>query len=598
MVMRVTSKMQDSRLKMQDSGNLRFLFCVRRLVSLVLFLASCIFFASISYAQEDDGEKDKITDLPPVKIEIIDTTQLNIPRERFRSFTKPDPVVYAPLSSKERSWYLPSTSVPEKLRDKPAEAAEDLLLSLTTSYGAPTMLAYQVLAVKGFGKAGFLLDLGRWMPGNDRTAKLVSDESDGADGLGKSTIDRFKGAFGYQSKNSSLKVDVQYDAKDLGYLDADGNEFPTNDRSLADLSMAWGQKLSDSAQSSLGIGVSKLRMEGPLPSETGDALNVKTDFGVKILWPRSNPIDMGFGVEYLIGEKDTEEFKEAIVRLHLEDNYIRIWRFVLGMGMEMMFDTRKYPPEKADAGTEYAGAEDAGWESNIYPNPFVLLTSQFGSKTILQLGAEGYTRRQNLRELYLDRDYVRFNPELNIERAWHLNASLQYKLTRNFTIIAGGFGKEIKDLVFFGETDDEILSWMPDSWNDSTRISGFSCGWKSSLLGGRVKHSLEYIHESHDQEKHIPYRPMDRGSLSVTYSAPFGLEVSLSGKFCGIRYVGRNDETLSQYSLWEPRISKTFGKHATVFLAAAFYAGRDDYQIWRKYGLPRRMVDFGLTLRF
>lgn len=581
----MTSKMQDLRLKMQDSGNLRFLFCVRCFVSLVLFLASCIFFASISYAQEDDGEKDKITDLPPVKIEIIDTTQLSIPRERFRSFTKPDPVVYAPLSSKERPWYRPSTSVPEKLRDTPAEAAEDLLLSLTASYGAPTMLAYQILAVKGLGKAGFLLDLGRWMPGSDRTAKLVSDEPDASDGLGKFTIDRFKGAFGYQSKNSSLKMDVQYDAKDLGYLDEAGAEY-TNNRSMADLSMVWGRKLSNSAQSSLGIGVSQLRMEGPLPSETEDALNVKTDFGVKILWPRLNPIDLGFGVEYFVGEKDTEEFKETIVRLYLKDNYIRIWRFVLGTGMELMLDTRKYSSQDADEG------------SDVYANPFVLLTSQLGSKTTLQLGGEGYARRQDLKELYYDRDYTRFNPELNIERAWALNASLQYRLTRSFTVIAGGFGKEIKDLIFFGETDDEVLSWMPDSWNGSARISGFSCGWKSSLLGGRVKHSLEYIHEFHDQEENIPYWPKDRGSFSMTYSAPFGLEASLSGKFFGTVYVGKNGESLSRYSLWEPRISKMFGEHASVFLVAAFYAGRDDYQIWRKYGLPRRMVDFGLTLRF
>jgi hypothetical protein len=331
-------------------------------------------------------------------------------------------------------------------------------------------------------------------------------------------------------------------------------------------------------------------LEGPAPSEQENALNLESDLGFKVLWPPLNPMDMGLAVEYLIGEKDTEKFKEATINLYLKDHYIRFWRFVLGAGMEVVFDTRKGPPDDTTG--------NAVWKTDVYPNPFMLLTSQIGTKTTLQFGAEGYTRRQNLRELYLDVNYVKFNPELNMERAWCLNAKLQYKLTRNFTVIAGGFGKEIKELIFFEETEGEVLSWVPSSWDESAGLYGFSLGWKLSLANGRLKHSLEYVRESNNQDEQIPYRPKDSGRLSLTYSAPYGLEFSLAGKFCGTRYVGRGDETLSRYSLLEPRISKTFGRYTSVFISAAFYAGLDDYQIWRLYELPRRTVDFGLTIRY
>ena len=124
-------------------------------------------------------------------------------------------------------------------------------------------------------------------------------------------------------------------------------------------------------------------------------------------------------------------------------------------------------------------------------------------------------------------------------------------------------------------------------------------------MDGRIKQSFEYVHEEHDEE--IPYRPKDSGTSTVTFFAPFGLELSLSGEFYGTRYVGADgtndangngEEALSSYFLWKPRISRTFGKYASLFVMAEFYVGQDDYQIWKGYGLPDQTVDFGLTLKF
>jgi hypothetical protein len=461
-------------------------------------------------------------------------------------------------------------------------AEQDFLLSLGAYSGVPAVLSYQMLVVRGFGGSEALLNVERLTLRSERDAKLISDPSKG---LGNSTIDKLKGAFAHQGEGFNLKVGVQYNAKDLGYLDEGGEVYP-NDRSLAGLSLDWEQRLSDDAQSSLNIDLSSLRMGGPLSSGHENGLDLKTDFGVRSLWSRSHPIDAGLGVRYFAGEDSSEEFKEAYLRLYFKDNDIRVWPFVLGTGIEFIFGACKSSSEGED------------WDPLVYLNPCVLLTSQIGSRTMLQFGLEGYVLRQAFTDLYLDTDYVRFNPGLNAERTWELNISLQHRVMRTFVVDIGAFGKEIRDLTVFEETSDGILSWMPFSW-DSARIFGFNSGWDLSLIGGRVKQSFEYIHEFHDQKEFIPYRPRDRGRLTITYFAPFGLEPSLSGEFYGTRYVDASGkETLSGYFLWKPRISKTFGKYASVFLAAEFYAGRDEYQVWEGYKLPSQIVDFGLTLKF
>jgi len=589
----------------------------------MLFALCSLLIASILYAQEAEEEEGKITNLPPVKIEIVDTMQLNIPKEKFFQFAKPGSAhVYAPLSPKERPWYLPPTSIPEKIWEIPGEAEKDFLFSLGANSGVPAAVTYQMFLVRGFGSSEALLSVERSTLRSERTARLVNDPSKRQ---GSSTVDKFAGALciapAHQSlQDTSLKMDLKYDGKELSFLDVSGKRYP-NDRSLTGLSVDWDQKLSehktqnrDTSKSlkSLNvergttlttsglesrvlslkgnIGLSRLRMEGPLSPGSDSGLDLKTDFGIRVLWPRANPIDTGLGVGYFAGENGAEDFKEAILTLYLRDNDIRIWRFVLGVGMELLLDARK--------------SSSGDWDPDIYPNPCALLMSQIGDKTILQFGVEGYILRQALKAIYLDRDYVRFTPDLDVERTWELNASLQYKLTRKFALTIGAFGKEISNLTVFEETGDEILSWKPSSLRDNVRMFGFSSGWELSLMDGRVKQNFEYIHESSPgltggQIEYIPYRPKDKGSLNITYFAPFGLEPSLSGEFYGTRYVDTNgEETLSSYSLLRPRISKTFGRYASVFLAAEIYFGQDDYQLWKGYELPDQIVDFGLTLKF
>ena len=197
---------------------------------------------------------------------------------------------------------------------------------------------------------------------------------------------------------------------------------------------------------------------------------------------------------------------------------------------------------------------------------------------------------------------MQLNPDLALERTWDLDAVLEHKVVPQFALSLGGFDKEVRELTVFEETDGDILSWTPSS-RESARIFGFRGGLEMVLLDGLLEGSLEYIHEEHDQD--ITYRPKDRGRLNVTLLAPLEIELSLSGDFYGIRYTaldesgdGISEESLSSYFLLKPRISRAFGKYASVFLMGAFCIGDDDHQIWEGYGLPDQTIDFGLTLKF
>jgi hypothetical protein len=62
--------------------------------------------------------------------------------------------------------------------------------------------------------------------------------------------------------------------------------------------------------------------------------------------------------------------------------------------------------------------------------------------------------------------------------------------------------------------------------------------------------------------------------------------------------VNQEDTSLSDYFLWKPKVSKSFSKNAEASLTFGFYTGKDDYQVWKGYSLPKNTVDLGLVIRF
>jgi hypothetical protein len=562
---------QDSRRKYNIHG---LAFC--------LLFIFCLSIGFTAYAQEAEKGEDKAIDLPPVKIEIIDATQLTILKENFNGLAEPDSDIYIILNPKERLWYLPSTSLPEKIQGKSVRPGEDFFLALSAYPGLPPALTYQMLLVKGFGKSQILLDFGRASLLSDRTAKLVTDSSKKQDGM---TIDRFNGLYAYQADNSNVRTGLNYKAKGLNYLDLKGEKYP-NDRSVFNLSFDWDQEFLNGIESSVNADIARLNMKGPLSSDSDDALDLKTDIAIRTFLSPSVPIDTGLKIEHFTGNGSDEKYIETILKLYIRDNRIRLWPFILGAGIELAIDTHK------------SSLKD-GWKTSIYPNPYALLTSQIGSAIVLQFGLERYILKQSLENIYLNKDYVRFNPGLGTERGWNIQASLKYNLMKKFNAKVGVFDKEISNLAIFKESKNtdrkDIISWLPESL-DNTHIFGISSGWELLLLDERLKQNFEYVHEFPDEN--ILYRPKDKGVLNITYFASYDFELSLSAEFYGLRYINEKDAALPGYFLWKPKISKSFGKNAKVSLEFKFYTGKDDYQEWNGYSLPKNTVDFGLTVKF
>jgi hypothetical protein len=571
--------MQYSALSYQDS---RRKYNIIGLVFCILFIMCFFSIGFTSYAQEAEKGEDKAIDLPPVKIEIIDATQLAIPKEKFNGLAEPDSDIYIILNPKERLWYLPSTSIPEKVQGKAVKPGEDFLLALSAYLGLPPALTYQMLLVKGFGKSQVLVDFGKSSLLSNRTAKLVTDSSKKQDGM---TIDRLKGLYAYQADKSNVRTGLNYKAKGLNYLDLNGEKYP-NDRSVLNLSFDWDQEFLNGVESSVNADIARLNMNGPFSSNSDDALDLRTDIAIRTFLSPSVPIDTGLKIEHFTGNGRDEKYNETILKLYIRDNRIRLWPFILGTGIEFAIDTHK------------SSLED-GRKTSIYPNPYARLTSQIGSAIVLQFGLERYILKQSLEELYFNKDYMRFNPGLGTERGWDIQASLKYNLMKKLNAKVGVFDKEIGNLATFKESKniggEDIISWLPESL-DNTHIFGIISGWELLLLDEKLKQDFEYIHEFPDEN--VLYRPKDKGALNITYFASYDFELKLSAEFYGLRYINEKDATLPSYFLLMPRISKSFGKNAKVSLEFRFYAGKDDYQEWNRYSLPKNTVDFGLTVKF
>ncbi|MGB9595528.1 MAG: hypothetical protein ACPL7B_04530, partial [Candidatus Poribacteria bacterium] len=214
---------------------------------LLLLIGFYIFsLALISYSQETEKVNENETiDLPPVKIEIVDATQLVIPKERFNGLTKADVDLYLTLNQKERLWYIPAISSPERIKEKTINQEDDFLLMLSAYPGLPTSLAYQMLFVKGFGNSQILLDLGRSSLLSERAGKL--DKQKKMKGL---TTDKLNGLFAFQAENTDFRTGLNYKAKDLNYLGVNGMRYP-NDRSLFSVSTGWNQRYIGDVESSL-----------------------------------------------------------------------------------------------------------------------------------------------------------------------------------------------------------------------------------------------------------------------------------------------------------------------------------------------------------
>lgn len=550
------------------------------------FLTSVLLLPLASYAQEED--ENKTIDLPPVKIEVLDTTELSIPKEKFRAFTEPEYDIYVTLGHKERLWYITPTSPPSALPKSPDRPKEDFLLSFSAYPGLPTALTYQALFIKSIENFQTMVEVSRKMFQSPRSAKLASDPTKHQ---GNTSRDDLNTALAYRNERTNIRTDLSYNAKDLAYLSGTGERF-ANERSAISGSFSWIQKYYEDVESNLNLDVSELRLNEPITGHTDTGLNTRTSLDVRTFFPRLNPINLGGELEHFSGSNVDESFTRTMLKLYVQDRYIRLPPFAVGVGLELALDTYK-----SSLGEER--------EFDLYPNPYLLLTAQTGQRATLQLGLERTFAKRTLTDIYFDNEYTVFNPSLKPESFWNLFASLKYSLFRRANMTINLFDREISNLLVFNENklersrrrEDTIFFWKPESL-ENARILGINIGLELSIIGNKVNQRLEYTHEFHETPKFIKYRPKDRGSLTISFPVPYDMNALLSCDLFGKRVINEEQETLPGYMLLRSRVLKTFSRNVTASLEVMFYLGKGDYQVWEQYKLPETTVDFGITVKF
>jgi len=411
---------------------------------------------------------------------------------------------------------------------------------------------------------------------------------------GKYNVDNFRGVWGYHYRDlTDLKVDVRYDAKNLGWL-----RFPKEggllrkDVALFNASCDWQQRFSSGAQSTLNFDITGFRMDSQDSNEVDSGMNVGLNLGITGYWPLWNPMDFGAGVEYSIATdkypdslKEEEQFWSPVFRLYLREKFINLGVFNF----------------RADVGAiGFREREtDDGTRTYVQPNSSITITTKLSDNLIFQLDGSRAINRKKYDELYFYQDYTTLNPFLKLEKMWCANAALKLH-SKGINIEAIGFAQMVDDLIFLNETKNvNELSWTPDNLDVEVYIFGGQVKFDLFLSKG-MSASIQFIHEFQklkEELQHIPYRPQDVLSLNLSYSSPGGFGFSLTGKANGPRFYNLDsDDTLPPYFLWKLRLSKTFSQYITAFISGEFSSGR--YELLKDYELPRQTVDLGVSLKF
>jgi hypothetical protein len=582
---------------------------LRYFLYLTIFILSCIILPNTEvFAQAPASTEDKLkSELPErVLVTIIDTTLIQlVQRECFTDSVRPGMDEYLAIYAKERPWNipdiwnLPGISTPSRFVASEQRTLKDSLVLLTVYPGFPNALFYQGFLAGRFENMDGLLYFNRQNLFESRT-----------ENRGQYNVDNFRGVWGYHYKDlTDFKVDVQYDAKNLGWLKApvtkelsEEKDILEKDVALFNANFDWQHRFEKDAQSTVNFDITTFRMDSQ--HETDSGMDVGLNVGITGYWPFTNPIDFGGSVEYFIATDEypdnsrEEQFWSPIFRLYLREKFINLG--------DLNF--------RARAGiVGFREKTDGGYRTSVQPEPNITITTKLSDNLTLQIDGSRTINRKKYAELYVYEDYIALNPFLKHQKAWCARTSLKLH-SKEGNIEATGFAQIVDDLVFLNKSGDVKnipksvlgeLSWTPDN------LDAYVFGGQVKLdrfLTKRMNVSMQFIHEFQKPRggrQHIPYRSQDVLSLNLSYSSPSGLDFNLTGEANGSRFCElSSDDTLPPYFLWKLRLSQTlrfaqgqaFSQYITAFIGGQFSFGR--YELLKDYELPQQTVDLGISLKF
>lgn len=223
--------------------------------------------------------------------------------------------------------------------------------------------------------------------------------------------------------------------------------------------------------------------------------------------------------------------------------------------------------------------------------PHLKLTEQFNPKLQLQIEAEKKFYLAKFDDLYLSRDYIEINQELEkMVKLWNYQAQLKYELSSVADLSLG---------VFFSRGEDIIWNW--DSANSLTKpeIRNMSSGGvKLDLLlhvGETLEQGISYTYQKaenlDDPGKVIPHYPQNMVDIWLIWSTG-GWKINMGSEFVDKRYYEENTDD-EMPDGWKHRfeISRMIGENLEVFIE---FLLNNNYYLWKDYKPSAQKLYFGL----
>jgi len=241
------------------------------------------------------------------------------------------------------------------------------------------------------------------------------------------------------------------------------------------------------------------------------------------------------------------------------------------------------------AGLEVGIKKVEGAVSEVLPH--LSLTEQFNPKLRLQVKAEREFYLPEFDDLYLSRDYIEINEELDkMVKLWSYEAQLKYELSSLADLSLGGFYNR-----------GEALIWNWDSANSLARpeIRNMS-SWEAKLdlllhVGETFQQGISYTYQKaenlDDPGKVIPHYPQNMVDVWLIWSAG-GWKISMEAEFVDERYYEENiDDEIP--SGWKQRfeISRMIGENLEFFIE---FLLNNNYYLWKDYKPSAEKLSFGL----
>jgi len=548
----------------------------------------CILLSTSLLAQEPDSDDKLDSRLPErVKVTIIDTTMVRlVQRQPFTDATESTLIDYLGIYAKERPWNLPDILTPQRVViSKPGKARDSLVL-LKAYPGLPKSLSYQLLFAGDFEETSGLLYINRYHWDDKRTK-----------GRGKYNADNFHGALGYHYKDKAkLNLSAKYDGKNLYWL----KDTTPRDVNCFRGDVIWQQKLRPETQSQVNFDLTAFRINDTENNESNSAADLKLNLNITTTKLSLNPTDFGATIEYFSANDNSDESYWAnTYRFYAINKFTNLEPFTFSVGGELTVFRERV-----------ADSPNPGAYRDINPiqfNPTLIATTQFSDNVSFQLSFDRSVLRKPIGDMYFSSDYVTLNPYLRFEKNRRGVVALKYRPNRRANIRIAAVANVINGFIYLKPNANELsqnevgergvdLSWQPDNMN--ANVFAFKIEGDFTPIE-QLSTKVQFIHEIQkpQSDEHIPYRPTDKFTLSMSYLIPNGLQLKFEGELYGKRYIDKAEEdSLPAYFLWKPELSKTFGKYTTAFISAQFSSRQ--YEILKGYELPRYVADVGISVKF